>query len=202
VENYNTDLPDSLARFIGGEWRATAFLFQRLETVASSYERLFERDVKDQDLSRVLQVTFKKQVQEWKELLLRGKEPANFKRYNDAFHQQEDAVREILARLKRSIEDEKAAQLLDRFAQAHQTMMTKYEAALVVFSGSKENAQAAADQTAEQVAGASMQISSRPQILARGASEQAASLEETSASSDKSASITRRNAENSKESAG
>ena len=34
------------------------FLYLRLQSVASSYEILFDRDVRDQDLSRVMQLTF------------------------------------------------------------------------------------------------------------------------------------------------
>lgn len=54
---------------------------------------------------------------------------------------------------------------------------------------------------AVQVSGAAGQISSSGQLLARGASDQAASLEETSASSEEIASMTRRNAEHSAEAA-
>jgi len=124
---------------------AAGFLFQRLETVASSYERLFDHNVKDQDLSRVLQVTFKKQVQEWKDLLLRGKDPASLKKYSDAFHQESNSVREMAGRLRQSLDDEKAARLLDQFMQAHQTMLVRYDAALAVFAASRGTKQAAAD---------------------------------------------------------
>ena len=124
---------------------AAGFLFQRLETVASSYERLFDRNVKEQDQARVLQVTFKKQVQEWKDMLLRGKDPASLKNYGNAFHQEAAVVRELADGLKHTIDDEKAVQLLDRFVEAHQAMMTKYDAAIAVFAASKGSKQAAAD---------------------------------------------------------
>jgi methyl-accepting chemotaxis protein/methyl-accepting chemotaxis protein-1 (serine sensor receptor) len=55
---------------------------------------------------------------------------------------------------------------------------------------------------AGQVASAAGQVSTSSQALAQGASEQAASLEETSASSEEINSLTRRNADSSKEAAG
>ena len=53
-----------LCVFVGAA--SGGFLLYRLNTIVSSYEHLFDRDVHDQDLARVMQVTFKKQVQEWK----------------------------------------------------------------------------------------------------------------------------------------
>jgi methyl-accepting chemotaxis protein len=55
---------------------------------------------------------------------------------------------------------------------------------------------------AEQVAGASGQISSSSQSLAQGSSEQAASLEQTSASTEEINSMARKNSENSRAAAG
>ena len=54
---------------------------------------------------------------------------------------------------------------------------------------------------AEQITSASSQVASSSQSLAQGASEQAASLEETSASSEEITSMTRKNAENSQSAA-
>src|SRR5579863_4068148 len=85
---------------------SAGFLYIRLNSVVSAYERLFDRNVQDADLSRVMQVTFKKQVQEWKDTLLRGHDPAALKKYSGAFHQESDAIREIAGRLKSSIDDD------------------------------------------------------------------------------------------------
>ncbi len=64
-----------------------------------------------------------------------------------------------------------------------------------------EDAVAQLGEGAEHVATAASQIASSAQAMAQGTSEQAASLEETSASAEQVSSMTRRNAENSKQSA-
>ncbi len=60
----------------------------------------------------------------------------------------------------------------------------------------------AVGESADQVASASSQVAGSSQALAQGASEQAASLEETSASAEEITSMTKRNADNSREAAG
>src|SRR5579863_169508 len=85
---------------------SAGFLYIRLNTVVSAYERLFDQNVRDQDLSRVMQVTFKKQVQEWKDTLLRGRDPEALKKYSSAFHEESSAIRDIAKQLKSGIDDD------------------------------------------------------------------------------------------------
>jgi hypothetical protein len=83
------------------------------------------------DATRSAQVDFKKQVQEWKDLLLRGDDPATFKKYLDAFNDDERRVKEELSKLaglmaKLGINQEK----LKETAKVHSELGAKYMEAL------------------------------------------------------------------------
>lgn len=52
------------------------------------------------DIARQAQVDFKKQVQEWKDILLRGYDPESFKKYYSQFSQENDNVQSQLLKLK------------------------------------------------------------------------------------------------------
>jgi methyl-accepting chemotaxis protein/methyl-accepting chemotaxis protein-1 (serine sensor receptor) len=256
----------ALSVFVGVS--SGGFLFYRLESIVASYERLFTHDVHDQDLARQMQVTFKKQVQEWKDMLLRGRDPAMLAKYSAAFEKESGNVRQLGALLKQSIDSDRARVMADQFTQAHEAMSVTYRRAQQAFAASKGTAQARADamvkgqdraptdlidklvatlvaqtdgrraaitnslwkfgcatglaflvlvalsikvvrginkdlrrdlaglsHSAEKVARTALQISAARQTLAQGASEQAASLEETSASSSQTAAMIQRNAE-------
>src|SRR5471032_738143 len=51
------------------------------------------------DTARGAQIEFKKQVQEWKDILLRGNDPANFDKYTKAFATRSQNTRAELAKL-------------------------------------------------------------------------------------------------------
>jgi methyl-accepting chemotaxis protein len=69
---------------------------------------------------------FKKQVQEWKDTLLRGKKPEALNKYWSNFQQRESDVRGEAERLSRNISDPETAQLVMQFIAAHKTMGEAY----------------------------------------------------------------------------
>jgi len=132
-----------LSVFVGAA--SAGFLLYRLNVIVSAYEHLFDRDVHDQDQSRIMQVTFKKEVQEWKDMLLRGRDPQALQKYRSQFLQQSSAVREIAGGLKQNIQDEQAQELLSEFLDAHDKMSVSYGQALERFAGSQGAEQAETD---------------------------------------------------------
>ena len=76
---------------------------------------------------------FKKQVQEWKDTLLRGKKPDALEKYWGNFEQREHDVRSEAERLSRSISDPEVAQLVAQFVAAHKTMGDAYRHGLQEF---------------------------------------------------------------------
>ncbi|MCW2314906.1 methyl-accepting chemotaxis protein [Rhodoblastus acidophilus] len=76
---------------------------------------------------------FKTQVQEWKNVLLRGKKPEALSKYWKQFEEQEADVRARCARLQQSVTDPEAASLLTQFTAAHDALGKAYRAGLEKF---------------------------------------------------------------------
>jgi hypothetical protein len=113
---------------------AIGFLLLELGHVAAAYEGGLADQVRAQDRARVIQVDFKKQVQEWKDILLRGHDPQDREKYQTNFFHQEAAVHQGIQQLREEITDAQARALLEEFADAHERMGTKYRAALDLFT--------------------------------------------------------------------
>ncbi|MBF0519274.1 MAG: CZB domain-containing protein [Nitrospirae bacterium] len=83
------------------------------------------------DTAREAQVTFKKQVQEWKDLLIRGSDPEAFKKYSAGFVKQEETVQENLKQLKKIMETlGLSSTMVDEALKVHGELGVKYKEAL------------------------------------------------------------------------
>lgn len=89
-----------------------------------------------------IQGDFKKQVQEWKNTLLRGSDPAALEKYWSDFKKMEHTVQEQVGALRSRTGDTKVHELLDKFASAHQEMGVKYSKGLETFKDSKFDSKA------------------------------------------------------------
>src|SRR5262249_16606895 len=116
---------------------AACFLMTRSQAIATKYDGLLEHEVRMQDAARQMQVKFKIQLQEWKDVLLRGSDPDSMKKYSKAFHDDEKAVGEMAAALKAQAPEGQIRDAMEQFQQAHAEMATKYETALGPFQKSK-----------------------------------------------------------------
>jgi methyl-accepting chemotaxis protein len=110
---------------------ATAALL--LASLVTSYEQILTTEVRQQDTARKAQVTFKKQIQEWKDILLRGYDPEQLTRYTDQYHAREKEVKDITSALGKELTDPKAKALIADFIKAHDQMTSHYDTALRAF---------------------------------------------------------------------
>jgi methyl-accepting chemotaxis protein len=104
-------------------------LLAQTRTVSAGYDALLAQQVRQAEMARVIQVSFKKQVQEWKDILLRGHTPDDLAKYTKQFHDEESDVRSGAAALAVAAQDAEVRELLNQFLAAHKSMGDKYQAA-------------------------------------------------------------------------
>ena len=99
--------------------------------------RTFEDDVMARQRDAVAVVAtesdFKKQVQEWKDTLLRGATPELLDKHWGAFQRAEQKVDDEAGKLSTSVSDPEAAKLLTQFVEAHKQMGAAYRAGFEQF---------------------------------------------------------------------
>src|SRR5579859_4094415 len=116
---------------------AAIFLMYRSQRILQDYEDLFQREVRLQDSARQMQVRFKIQVQDWKDILLRGHDPEALRKYTAAFHDEGNAVRQLAELLCRDLPDPQLRSLADEFARSHAELGRKCTAGLESFGRAK-----------------------------------------------------------------
>lgn len=121
---------------------ASIFLMIWSASISATYSNLISGEVTQAQQVRVLQVTFKKQVQAWKDILLRGKDDASLVKYSDEFHSLGDQVQKQTQQLSSVVKDEQARHGLENFAQEHRVLSSQYESALIEYRGSRDSARA------------------------------------------------------------
>ncbi|ABC32947.1 Methyl-accepting chemotaxis protein [Hahella chejuensis KCTC 2396] len=85
---------------------------------------------------------FKIQVQEWKNVLLRGNNPDNLKKYWDRFVETESKVQEKVAAIRPLLPEDSMKSILDQFINRHKIMGQAYREGFAEFKSAGFNPQA------------------------------------------------------------
>jgi methyl-accepting chemotaxis protein len=116
---------------------SAGILASRIKWVVSSYRSLFVVDVAQTEEALHMQVTFKKQVQAWKDILLRGRDPESMTKYSAEFTRLDGEVDAIAGKLCRDVSNPEVKIQIQKFQQVHQELGEKYRVGLDVFQKSK-----------------------------------------------------------------
>ncbi|HWY86335.1 MAG TPA: methyl-accepting chemotaxis protein [Gemmataceae bacterium] len=119
---------------------AIVLLLVQMGRINAAYEKVIATQVRQENMALRIEVSLKTQVQEWKNVLLRGDDPKDLAHYRDAFFQQEEIVKKISHQLKQIVGEPQLEALTDTFIAAHDKLGQGYREALDVFvrSGGKD----------------------------------------------------------------
>jgi methyl-accepting chemotaxis protein len=109
-------------------------LAYELEYVDRAYSQLLRVDATNEVQARDLQVRFKLQVQELKDMFIRGGNGVDRANYSSAFFTRETAVRTLGDSLIQATTDTATRDLVQRFLDAHATLGTRYHTAIAAFA--------------------------------------------------------------------
>ncbi|WP_273744272.1 methyl-accepting chemotaxis protein [Burkholderia mallei] len=116
---------------------ASAFYgIHALNRSLDTYGTTVRQNVANERMVSATLVAFKLQVQEWKDTLLRGKDPAKLDKYWRAFQQREQTVDALAAELKAKLPDGESRGLIEQFASAHAEMGQDYRKGFEAFRAS------------------------------------------------------------------
>jgi len=114
----------------------TGILLRELSRQADEDYAFTLQQVSTQNSARVIQLNFKKQVQAWKDVLLRGSDPASLRKYRDEFYKEETDVRAGAQSLSEQVADSTSRAEIKTFMETHQKLGADYRAALQSFEKS------------------------------------------------------------------
>jgi methyl-accepting chemotaxis protein-1 (serine sensor receptor) len=112
---------------------AAVFGFQSLNQAINAYGTTVQASNAHERAASAILLAFKVQVQEWKDTLLRGKDPQKLAKHWSAFEKQETQVRETSARLLAALPTGESRALVEKFAQAHTAMGAGYRKGFEAF---------------------------------------------------------------------
>ncbi|WP_226444783.1 methyl-accepting chemotaxis protein [Acidovorax radicis] len=112
---------------------AALFGISRLNQALDTYETTVAQSFEHERMAASMLNNFKVQVQEWKNVLLRGKDPAQLTRYWAAFEKQEQAIKDEAQKLIAALPAGEGRERVQQFAQAHERMGAAYRKGFEAF---------------------------------------------------------------------
>ena len=117
--------------------------FNSLSNSLQSYQALLHGPIDASLLIDESNVEFKIQVQEWKNLLIRGQKPADFDKYWGQFESQERKVQETLGKLGKEVDFDSALKTqVERLRAEHQSLGNAYRKGRDAFVAASHDAKA------------------------------------------------------------
>jgi methyl-accepting chemotaxis protein len=116
---------------------AIVALLTLIGSVSQEYDGILTGTVQASQDARTMQVAFKKQVQEWKDILLRGSDPADLQKYTQQFTDQEKVVRDLAVTLSSEVTDPVISSKIRQFRDEHSALSVKYRNAHEAFVASR-----------------------------------------------------------------
>ncbi|WP_426416240.1 methyl-accepting chemotaxis protein [Aestuariirhabdus sp. LZHN29] len=98
----------------------------RLDSAIVEYDELLNHDLQNSLLVATMNIEFKRQVQEWKNVLLRGADDKQREKYWGRFNKQQAKIQEIGKTLSVKVDIPEAKTLVDQFVAEHQKMGVAY----------------------------------------------------------------------------
>ena len=103
----------------------------------NSYDQIFKSELTAERTALTLNIEFKRQVQEWKNVLIRGKDPKQLKKYWGKFKTQENKVQKISSDLILMLGNyPEQLKIAQDFKSNHLQMGKKYKVGFDAFSAS------------------------------------------------------------------
>jgi methyl-accepting chemotaxis protein-1 (serine sensor receptor) len=128
-----TALPLSIITLLALMAVAAAIGISQLRDAVGAFDGQVRNTVDVERRILGIEILFKGQVQEWKDTLLRGKDPAKLEKYWGAFQAKEARVQELTKSLAASVGDPDVRRGLLDFAAAHEEMGRRYREGFKAF---------------------------------------------------------------------
>ncbi|WP_163832623.1 methyl-accepting chemotaxis protein [Spartinivicinus ruber] len=100
--------------------------FIRYNSAVNQHQTLLNQDFNNALTITQINLEFKKQVQEWKNVLIRGSDSNQLNKYWGSFEAQEKKITAMLEGLKQSVKDTETLTALENFSTKYQEMSQKY----------------------------------------------------------------------------